>query len=131
MIKSERNLVENNKKYKYYSTKSHFISVPQDFVVLYADPNIIRMEYICGKQNVSTGICDEPLIYINVRVRPDDLLADDKAYIDETINSVLKPYCVKAEDIPLQSYLKTRPLCSIAAPACFEAKVKGLAASVQ
>ncbi|GAV06800.1 hypothetical protein RvY_16727 [Ramazzottius varieornatus] len=55
--------------------------------------------YICNKLNTVTGVCDDPNIFLNVRVHPNELTAAEKNKIDHVIDIRLRPYCMSKADL--------------------------------
>ncbi|XP_055347331.1 uncharacterized protein LOC129594609 [Paramacrobiotus metropolitanus] len=108
------------------SDQDGYIPRPDNYIATYYDFSVFGFDYQCAQPNYTSGFCDKPVFYIQTRERPDELSADVMQRIDDTVSSILKPYCLTLNDVPKTIYTKDLPLCPlIDPPDCFEKKIQG------
>lgn len=90
------------------------------------------IEYVCADPNQETYICDRVQLFVNTRVHPNQLTAQEVYEIEDTIDRVLAPYCMNKND--LQKVIHRPDLsieqCNAAPLASFQSLVSGYAASL-
>ncbi|GAU90375.1 hypothetical protein RvY_02798 [Ramazzottius varieornatus] len=86
--------------------------------------------YICNKLNVKSGICDDPFVYVNTRVRPDKMSAADKTAMENVIDQTLKPYCMTKADLQVTIFRNDIPPCNAAPTADYVSSLAGWDASL-
>ncbi|XP_055354422.1 uncharacterized protein LOC129600056 [Paramacrobiotus metropolitanus] len=110
-----------------YLSRSSYIPIPTHFVAVLHKDDKYYIEYGCAETNLATGICRVPMAFVRTRIRPSKLSAYDRQEIDRAVNAVFAPYCLTAEDIPLQSFVDATPDCEFPEPPeCVPQKIKAL-----
>ncbi|XP_055354427.1 uncharacterized protein LOC129600060 [Paramacrobiotus metropolitanus] len=110
-----------------YSSRSEYLPIPNHFVAVLHEYDKFYIEYGCAETNLATGICKAPIVLVSTRTRPSKLSAYDRQEIDRAVNAVLAPYCLTAEDIPLQSFVDATSDCEFPEPPeCVAQRIEAL-----
>ncbi|XP_055354212.1 uncharacterized protein LOC129599885 [Paramacrobiotus metropolitanus] len=112
------------------SADDDYLIHPQNLALVYTDNKELTIEYGCFKKNnkdVVASTCDQPVIHVDTRIKPEDLTAQKQADFDKLIDVMFSLNCIKATDIPKVEY-KPEAFCDFTpAPDCTTRMVKGLA----
>ncbi|XP_055354425.1 uncharacterized protein LOC129600058 [Paramacrobiotus metropolitanus] len=110
-----------------YLSDTGYAPSASNLVALLYDYNKFSIDYGCAKPNLRTGLCEQPVVFVNTRKRPSKMTYSEKAEVDRAINSVFTPYCISAEDIPLQTFNDAKPDCTFPSqPGCVAKKIQSL-----
>ncbi|XP_055354191.1 uncharacterized protein LOC129599875 [Paramacrobiotus metropolitanus] len=111
------------------SADDGFVIHPMNLALVYTDNKDLMVQYGCFRKNDNDALkstCDVPVIYADIRIRPQDLTTQKQAEFDKIISTFLEPYCITADDIPRVKSL-SQPYCEFTAPPdCTTRMVKGL-----
>ncbi|XP_055347457.1 uncharacterized protein LOC129594706 [Paramacrobiotus metropolitanus] len=109
-----------------------YIPTQANLYGLYFDYERVFIMYGCRKPNYVTGMCDQPVIHVITRARPDKVNPAELQYIDDIVDRVLAPYCMRAVDVPQQIFTDKKPFCPlIPQPECVKKIVAGMVMDVQ
>ncbi|XP_055354430.1 uncharacterized protein LOC129600063 isoform X2 [Paramacrobiotus metropolitanus] len=89
---------------------------PMNVVEVLSDYTSIAIAYGCARPSRKTGLCEQPIVLVSTRTRPSRLSYNERLNIDRAVNSVFTPYCISAEDIPLQTFVDSKPDCDFPDP---------------
>jgi hypothetical protein len=106
-----------------------FISVPTVYTTLYTDYKTVEISHRCQKANTQTGICDEPLFFVNTRLKPAMLSESAKIYIENAVNYFLAPYCYSSQNLKFTGWNEALPACNPQAPSSFTQLIQSVSAN--
>ncbi|GAV06909.1 hypothetical protein RvY_16818 [Ramazzottius varieornatus] len=115
-----------------FDSNADNVPVNQVSYYLYDDngPNGFEISYICDKTNSQTGICDAIELFVNTKMNPNRMTADQKRAIDAVIDTTLKPYCLSHNDLLPGIFRADVPQCNAAPTQQFNSLVQAFSSSL-
>jgi hypothetical protein len=71
------------------------------YTVLYTDYSTLEIHHRCEAHGINTqsGMCEEPLFFVNVRQKPNALSQETKSYIKNAVDYFLSPFCMSSRNL--------------------------------
>ena len=104
-----------------------FVSAFEYYSVLYTDYTNLVVHESCDNVNFLTGMCSEPQVVVQTRVRPTQLTEAQKAAINSQLDAVLAPYCLSSQQLISAPWNDTLSECDPMEPTEFVQLIQLLA----
>jgi hypothetical protein len=98
------------------------------YTVLYTDYSTLEIHHRCEAHGINTqsGMCEEPLFFVNVRQKPNALSQETKSYIKNAVDYFLSPFCMSSRNLNFTGWSDTLPLCNPSPPADWLAAIQNV-----